>query len=53
MEHGDQADPGGQALGGERHERLGRRAHQQGIDRLLVLKGDLGGSGGKVKMTWK
>ena len=29
-------------LGGERHERLGGGAHQQAIDRLLVLEGDLG-----------
>ena len=42
VQNGDQADLGAEAFGGERHERLGRRAHQQGIDRLLVLKGDLG-----------
>ena len=38
----DQADPGAELLGGERHERLGRGAHQEAVDRLLVLKGDLG-----------
>ena len=42
VQHRDQADPGGQALGGERHQRLSRCAHQEGIDRPLVLKGDLG-----------
>jgi hypothetical protein len=42
VQHRDQADPGGQASGGERHERLSRRAHQEAIDRRLVLKGDLG-----------
>ena len=42
VQDGDQADPGAQALGGERHERLGGRAHEQAVDRLLVLEGDLG-----------
>jgi hypothetical protein len=41
VQHRDQADPGCQAPGGESHERLGGRAHQQGIDRLFVLKSDL------------
>ena len=36
------ADPGAEARGGERHERLGRGAHQEAVDRLLVLEGDLG-----------
>ena len=42
MQHRDQADPGGQAPDGEGHERLGRGAHQEAVDRLLVLESDLG-----------
>ena len=54
VQHRDQADPGAQAPGGERHERLGGGAHEQAIDRLLVLKGDLGRPlAGRVKTTWK
>jgi hypothetical protein len=30
-----------EAFGGEGHERLGRRAHQETVDRLLVLESDL------------
>jgi hypothetical protein len=41
MQHRDQADPGGQAPDGEGHERLGRGAHQEAVDRLLVLESDL------------
>ena len=33
---------GAQTLGGERHERLGGGAHQQAVDRLLVLESDVG-----------
>ena len=39
---GDQADFGAEALGGERRERPGGRAHEQAVDGLLVLEGDLG-----------
>ena len=42
VQDGDKADPGVQALGGERHERLGGGAHQQAVDRLLVLESDVG-----------
>jgi hypothetical protein len=42
MQDGDEADPGAQTLGGKRHERLGNSAHQQAVDRLLVLESDLG-----------
>ena len=42
MQHRDQADLGGQAPGGKRHERLGGGAHQEAVDRMLVLEGDLG-----------
>jgi len=42
VQDGDEANPGVQTLGGERHERLGGSAHQQAVDRLLVLEGDLG-----------
>jgi hypothetical protein len=42
MQHRDQAEPGGQAPDGERHERLGRCAHQEAVDSLLVLESDLG-----------
>ncbi len=42
MQDGDEADPGAQTLGGKRHERLGGGAHQQAVDRLLVLESDLG-----------
>ena len=38
----DKADPGVEARGGKRHERLGRGADQEAVDCLLVLKGDLG-----------
>ena len=42
VQDGDEADPGAEALGGKRHERLGGGAHQQAVDRLLVLESDLG-----------
>ena len=42
VQDGDEADLGAEAFGGERHERLGGGAHQQAVDRLLVLEGDLG-----------
>ena len=42
VQDGDEADCGAEAFGGEGHERLGRRAHQETVDRLLVLESDLG-----------
>jgi hypothetical protein len=42
VQDGDEADFSAETLGGERHERLGRSAHQQAVDRLLVLESDLG-----------
>ncbi len=42
VQEGDEANPGAQALGGERRERLGGRSHEQAVDRLLVLESDLG-----------
>ena len=42
MQDGDEADPAAQTLGGKRHERLGGGAHQQAVDRLLVLESDPG-----------
>ena len=42
VQHGDEADLGAEAFGGERRERLGGGAHQQAVDRLLVLESDLG-----------
>ena len=36
------SDPSAEALGGERRERLRGGAHQQAVDRLLVLESDLG-----------
>lgn len=44
VEHGDEADLGPQVLrvGGDPAQRLRRGAEQDGIDRLLVLEGDLG-----------
>ena len=44
VEHGDEADLGAEMLGigGDRAQRLGRRPEQDGVDRLLVLEGDLG-----------
>jgi hypothetical protein len=42
VQEGDEADFGAEALGGERHERLGGGAHEEAVDRLLVLEGDLG-----------
>ena len=42
MQDRDKADPGVEARGGKRHERLGRGADQEAVDCLLVLKGDLG-----------
>ena len=45
VQDGDQADFGAKALGGERRERLGGGAHEQAVDRLLVLEGDLGRRG--------
>ena len=44
VEHGDETDLGAEMLrvGGDRAQRLGRRAEQDGVDRLLVLEGDLG-----------
>ena len=42
VQHRDQADCGAEPFGGQRHERLGGGAHEQAVDRLLVLEGDLG-----------
>ena len=44
VEHGDEADLGAEMLGigGDPAQRLGRRSEQDGVDRLLVLEGDLG-----------
>jgi len=42
VQDGDEADFGAAAFGGEGHERLGRCAHQEAIDDLFVLEGDLG-----------
>ena len=42
VQDGNEADFGADALGAERHERLGRRAHQETVDRLLVLESDFG-----------
>ena len=42
VQDGDESDPSAEALGGERHERLRGGAHQQAVDRLLVLESDLG-----------
>src|SRR5271156_2810306 len=41
VQDGDEADCGAEAFGGEGHERLGRRAHQETVDRLLVRESDL------------
>ena len=44
MQHGDEADLGAEMLrvGGDRTKRLRRRPEKDGVDRLLVLEGDLG-----------
>jgi hypothetical protein len=44
MEHGHEADLGAQVLrvGGNPAQRLRRGPEQDGVDRLLVLEGDLG-----------
>ena len=44
MEHGDEADLGAEMLrvGGDPAQRLGGGSEQDGVDRLLVLEGDLG-----------
>ena len=53
VQDGDEADRGAEAFGGEGHERLGRRAHQETVDRLLVLEAISAAAGGRVKTTWK
>jgi hypothetical protein len=47
MEHGGEADAGAQVsgIGGDREQRLGRRAEQQIVDHRLVLVGDRGDLG--------
>jgi len=45
VKDGEQTDFGAKTFGGEPDRRLGRGAHQQGIDERLVLEGDLGGGG--------
>ena len=47
MEHGGGADAGAEVLGigGDREQRLGRRAEQQVVDHRLVLVGDRGDLG--------
>ena len=44
VEYGDEADLGAEVLrvGGDPAQRLGRGPEQDGVDRLLVLEGDLG-----------
>ncbi len=42
VEQGDEADPSAGAFDGKRHERLGGGAHQEAVDRLVVLESDLG-----------
>ncbi len=44
VEHADKPDLGAEVLwvGGDPAQRLGRRSEQDGVDRLLVLEGDLG-----------
>jgi hypothetical protein len=44
VEHSDEADLGAQMLriGGDGAQGLGHRPEQDGVDRLLVLEGDLG-----------
>jgi hypothetical protein len=44
VEHGDEADLGPEVprIGGDRLQRPGGGAEQDGVDRLLVLEGDLG-----------
>ncbi len=53
VQDGDEADFGAETLRDERHERLGRSAHQQAIDRLLFWKAISAAGDGRVKMTWK
>ena len=47
VQHGDEADLGAEMLGigGDRAQRLGRGLEQDGVDRRLVLEGDLGDLG--------
>ena len=47
VEHGEEADLGAEMLGigGDGAQRLGCRPEQDGVDRLLVLEGDLGDRG--------
>jgi hypothetical protein len=40
-------------IGGDGRERLGRRAHQDSIDKALFWKASAAASGGRVKTTWK
>ena len=47
VQHRDQADPGAEALGGERRERLGGRAHQEAV----AGKRSRPRAGGRVKTT--
>jgi len=44
VKHSDKTDLGAEVLrvGGDPAQRLGGRAEQDGVDRLLVLEGDLG-----------
>jgi hypothetical protein len=44
MKHGNEADLGTQVprIGGDCAQRFGRRFEQDGVDRCLVLGGDLG-----------
>ena len=44
VKHGDEADLGAEMgwVGGDRAQCLGRRPEQNGVDRRLVLEGDLG-----------
>jgi len=42
VQDGDETELGDKTFGREDGERLGRRAHQQAIDDLLVVESDLG-----------